>query len=72
MRKLTYVKMIFSVIVLLCAVPQEGHAQKRYAAFIHGFSFGDDRPKGVKDGEMCEIPFEKPACRISFESAGAR
>jgi pimeloyl-ACP methyl ester carboxylesterase len=30
---------------LLCFPSQSASAQERYAAFIHGFSFGDDRPE---------------------------
>jgi pimeloyl-ACP methyl ester carboxylesterase len=57
------------------------HAQDRYAAFIHGFSFGDSRPEGVRDGERCEprgavyeldTPFRQGACNNAWEKAGSR
>ena len=57
------------------------HAQDRYAAFIHGFSFGDSRPEGVRDGERCELwgavyeldtPFRQGACNNAWEKAGSR
>jgi hypothetical protein len=40
-------------LTLLVTVPQDGHAQERYAAFIHGITFGDSRPEGIKDNARC-------------------
>ncbi|NBC86481.1 MAG: hypothetical protein GVY25_09850 [Bacteroidetes bacterium] len=48
----------FLVGSILCAFsPQVAQAQKRYAAFAHGISFGDDRPSGGES--VAEVRAEK-------------
>lgn len=73
-----------AIVVLLALFVVEAplsQAQDRYAAFIHGFSFGDSRPEGVRDGEKCEpqgavyeldAPFRQGACNDAWEKAGSR
>jgi pimeloyl-ACP methyl ester carboxylesterase len=82
MKHSTFAKTLATGLILLCTVPQEGHAQERYAAFIHGITFGDSRPEGVRDGERCwpnysseiydDRPFLQEACNDEWEDAGSR
>lgn len=49
--------LLISLFVCASAVPMEATAQDTYAAFVHGFTFGDDRPKG--DNTVQDVLAEK-------------
>ena len=77
-------KAILASLTLLCTLPQNGHAQEQYAVFIHGITFGDSRPNGVKDKARCRLrrgidavyeeknPFRQKACNSEWERGGSR
>lgn len=74
-------KAILVLLALFVVEAPLSQAQDRYAAFIHGFSFGDSRPEGVRAGERCErrgpvyeldTPFRQGACNKAWEEAGSR